>query len=54
MCPRHAAFEYKMRLLQSMGLKVKLTMVLKADNKGAVDIANNRSIKYRTRHIEVK
>ena len=45
---------YVMRLLQSMGLKVKLPMVLKADNKGAVDIANNWSIGGRTRHIEVK
>ena len=46
MCPRHAAFEYKMRLLQSIDLKVKLTMVLKADNKDAVDIANNIEYEY--------
>ena len=32
---------YVYRLLLSIGLKVKLPMILEMDNKGAVDLANN-------------
>jgi hypothetical protein len=35
-------------VLESMGLKVKLPMILKMDKKGAVDLANNWS-----RHVDV-
>jgi len=35
---------YTMRLIESIGLKVKKPMVLEIDNKGAVDIANNWSV----------
>ena len=42
------------RLLTSMGLKVKLPMVLEMDNKGAVDLANNYSVGGRTRHVDVR
>ena len=45
---------YVMKLLESLGLKVRKPMVLKIDNKGAVDLANNWSIGGRTRHIEVR
>ena len=42
------------RILESMGLKVKKPMLLYVDNKGAKDIANNWSCGGRTRHIEVR
>ena len=45
---------YIMRILESIGLKVKLPMVLKVDNRGAKDMMNNWSVGGRTRHIEVK
>jgi hypothetical protein len=45
---------FEMRVLNSMGLKVKLPMILEMDNKGALDLINNWSIGGRTRHIEVK
>ena len=45
---------YTMRLLKSLGLKVKKPMVLKVDNKGAKDLMNNWSVGGHTRHIEVK
>jgi hypothetical protein len=40
-------------VLELMGLKVKLPMILELDNKGAVDLANNWSIGVRTRHVGV-
>ena len=43
-----------MRLLISLGLKVKLPMVLEMDNQGAVDLANNWSVGGRTRHVDVR
>jgi hypothetical protein len=45
---------YEMRVLESIGLKVKKPMVLYNDNKGAVDLINNWSVGGRTRHIEVR
>ena len=45
---------YTMRVLESMGLRVKKPMRLFVDNKGAVDLANNWRVGGRTRHIEVK
>ena len=42
------------RLLNSMGLKVELPMLLEMDNKGAVDLANNYSVGGRTRHADVR
>jgi len=32
---------YVQHILESMGLKVKLPMILEMDNRGAVDLANN-------------
>ncbi len=40
--------------LESLGLKVKLPMILEMDNQGAVYLANNWSIGGRTRHIDVQ
>jgi len=45
---------YVMRVLEPIGLTVKKPMVLEMDNKGAVDLANNRSVGVRTRHIETR
>jgi hypothetical protein len=45
---------FVMRVLESIGLQVEKPMILKVDNKGAVDLANNWSIGGRTRHIEVR
>ena len=43
-----------MRVLESMGLRVKKPMKLKVDNKGAKDLCDNWSVGGRTRHVEVK
>jgi hypothetical protein len=42
------------RLLNLMGLKVELLMLLEMENKGAVDLANNYSVGGRTRHVDVR
>ena len=42
------------RLLLSLGLQVKLPMVLEVDNKGAVNFINRWSVSGQTRHIETK
>jgi hypothetical protein len=44
---------YCHNVLTSIGLKVKLPMVLEMDNKGAVDLANSLSVGGRTRHVDV-
>jgi hypothetical protein len=51
-CAQDMLFE--MRILESMGLKVKKPMILKVDNKGAKDLCDNWSVGGRTRHVEVK
>jgi len=50
-CTQDMLFE--MRVLNSMGLKVKLPMILEIDNKGTKNLVNNWSIGGRTRHVEV-
>ena len=45
---------FNMRILESMGLKVKKPMILEVDNKGAVNFAHNWSVGGRTRHAEVR
>ena len=45
---------YVRHILESMGLKVKLPMILEMDNMGAVDLANNWSVGGRTRHVDVR
>ena len=43
---------YLMRLVESIGLVVQKPMILRIDNKGAVDLANNWSCGGRTRHVK--
>jgi hypothetical protein len=45
---------FKMQILESMGLKVKKSMILNVDNKGAKDVCDNWSVGGRTRRVEVK
>ena len=45
---------YAKHVIESVGLKVKLPMILECDNKGAVDLANNWSSGGRTRHVDVR
>jgi hypothetical protein len=45
---------FVMRLMESMGLKVKKPMILKLDNKGAHNLAHNWTIGGRTRHVDVR
>jgi hypothetical protein len=45
---------YVRHILESMGLKEKLPMILEMDNMGAVDLANNWSVGGRTRHVNVR
>ena len=51
-CAQDMLFE--MRILESIGLKVKKPMILNVDNKGAKDLCDNWSVGGRTRHVEVK
>jgi hypothetical protein len=43
-----------MRVLESIGLKVKKPMILEMDNKGAIDLAHNWSVGGRTRHDSIR
>jgi hypothetical protein len=43
-----------MRVLESMGLKVRKPMVLEIDNKGAVDLMHNWSVSVRMRHNSIR
>ena len=45
---------YYHNVFTSLGLKVKLPMVLEMDNKGAVDLANNLSVGGQTRRVDVR
>jgi hypothetical protein len=45
---------YTMRVMESLGSKVKRPMILEMDNKGALDLANNWSVGGRSRHVEVR
>ena len=45
---------YVMRLLESIGLKVKKPMILECDNKGAIDISNNWTVNGRTKHMDTR
>jgi hypothetical protein len=44
---------FLMRVMGSIGLKVKKPMILKIDNNGVIDLANNWSIGRQTLHIKV-
>ena len=41
------------RVMTSIGLKVKLPMLVELDNSGAKDLANSWSVGGRTRHVDV-
>ena len=43
---------YVKHVLESVGLKVTLPMLLECDNKGVIDLANNWSSGGRTRHVD--
>ena len=43
-----------MRVLELIGLKVKKSMILQVDNKGAKDLANNWSVGDQTQHIDTR
>ena len=45
---------FGMRVMESVGLKVKKPMILRIDNKGAMDLTNNWSVGGRTRHVDVR
>jgi hypothetical protein len=45
---------YMRNVLESLGLKIKLPMVLEMGNQGAVYLANNWIVGGRTRHIDVQ
>lgn len=51
-CAQDMLFE--MRVLESIGLKVKKPMILEIDNKGAVDLSHNWSVNGRTRHVAIR
>jgi hypothetical protein len=51
MSSSHAVYE---NVLESLGLRVRLPMVLEMDNQGAVYVVNNWSVGGRTRHIDVQ
>jgi hypothetical protein len=51
-CAQDLLFEK--RVLESIGLKVRVPMILNVDNKGVMDLANNWSVSGRTRHITVR
>jgi len=42
------------RTLESIGLRIRLPMILEIDNKGAIDLSNNWNCGGRTRHIDVR
>ena len=44
---------YVISVLQSLGMKVTLPILLVMDNSGAVDLDNNQSAGGQTRHIEL-
>ncbi len=45
---------YQRNMLDSIGLKVELHMILEMDNKGAADLVNSFSVRGRARQIDIK
>ena len=45
---------YVDKLMKSMGLKIKKPMMVKCDNKGAVDLVNGWSVGGGTKHIDIR
>ena len=46
--------EFVRQILESMGVRVKLPMLLNVDNTGAINLANNWSTTGKTKHIDVR
>ena len=44
---------YTKQLVESMGFKIKLPIVIRVDNVGAIYIANNHTMSQRTKHIDI-
>ena len=49
---REVKFVYQ--LLDGMGMKVKLPIVIRVDNLGAVFMSENVSVSQRTKHVDVR
>jgi len=45
---------YVKKMIETLGMKVKLPMTLEVDNKGAKDLMDGWSVGGRTRHIDVR
>jgi Reverse transcriptase (RNA-dependent DNA polymerase) len=45
---------YTKQLAETMGLKIKLPIIIRVDNVGAIYIANNHTIGQRTKHIDIR
>jgi hypothetical protein len=45
---------YTKRIIESLGLQMQLPMTLEVDNKGALDLVSNYSVRGRTRHVETR
>jgi hypothetical protein len=45
---------FSWRVIESIGLKVKLPMIIEVDNKGAVDLANSWTATNRMKHIATR
>ena len=41
-------------VLETMGIEVKLPMIIKVDNTGAIYLANNYTAGQRTKHIDIR
>ena len=41
-------------MLSSMGIKIKLPIIVRVDNIGAMFMSNNTSISERTKHVDVR
>jgi hypothetical protein len=42
------------QLLDTIGIKVELPIIIRVDNVGAIFLANNFSISQRTKHIDIR
>ena len=45
---------YTKQLAESMGIKIKLPIIIRVDNVGAIYIANNYTMSQRTKHIDIR
>ena len=45
---------YVVQILQCMGIKVKLPVIVKGDNLGAIYLANNNGASQRSKHVDIR